>query len=111
MAVGMIGVYIASVNIEFYIVCLIIIINIIEPSKARLQISSQNILYTLPDYTPIVDLLIERLKGLDEKKDVVLLFRAGIFSPLFIAGSCQTRRASLWRVNATSGNASAASVR
>ena len=42
---------------------------------------SLNTILSDPDYTPIVDLLIQRLKNLDEKKDVILLFRAGIFSP------------------------------
>jgi len=42
---------------------------------------SLNTILSDPDYTPIVGLLIERIKNMDEKKEVVLLIRAGIFSP------------------------------
>ena len=42
---------------------------------------SLNTILSDPDYSPIADLLIEKLKGMDEKKDIVLLIRAGIFAP------------------------------
>lgn len=42
---------------------------------------SLNIILSDPDYTPLADLLLKRLKGMDAKKEVVLLMRAGIFSP------------------------------
>ena len=42
---------------------------------------SLNTILSDPDYSPIADLLIEQFKDMDAKKEVVLLIRAGVFSP------------------------------
>ena len=42
---------------------------------------SMNTILSDPEYAPISDLLVKRLKDMDAKKEVVLLIRAGIFSP------------------------------
>jgi len=42
---------------------------------------SLNIILSDPEYAPLSDLLVDRLKNMDSEKEVALLMRAGIFSP------------------------------
>jgi len=42
---------------------------------------SLNIILSDPEYAPLSDLLVDRLKNMDSEKEIALLVRAGIFSP------------------------------
>ncbi|ODS32818.1 MAG: hypothetical protein SCARUB_02075 [Candidatus Scalindua rubra] len=42
---------------------------------------SLNTIFSDPDYSPIPDMLVDRLEDMDAKEEIVFLTRAGIFSP------------------------------